>query len=167
MSAINPASFQTPVGGLQIPGAVGPSGPSAFGSDIDQYTGRCQQRQHQTSTSAGPTQATLRAFDQAWTPNRDSNTINIMAFQQLYGQPFQGNDLDIRHLDQYPMAYRQNVQQVRNMQSPFTSGSYNPPNLHHSSSFTSRPDSSNGGPLSSQVLGRDWNESFQGLSLGR
>ncbi len=166
MSAINPASFQTPVGGLQIPGIAGPSTSSTFGSDTNQYAGRGQQRQHPTSTPAGSTQALLGAFDQAWNPSRDSNAINTMAFQQLYGQPFQGNDFDVHHLDQYPNTYPHNVQQALNMQSPFSSGSYDSANLHHSSSFTSRPGSSNDGPQSSQVLGRDWNQSFQGLSLG-
>jgi hypothetical protein len=166
MSAINPASFQTPLGGLQIPGAVGPSGPSTFNSDMNQYAGRRQQRQHPTSTSAGSTQAALSTFDQTWRPSRNSNAINTMAFPQMYGQPFHGSDLNVHHLDQYPTMYRQNIQQPLNMQSPFTSGSYDSPNLHHSSSsFTSRPGSSNGGTQSLQVLGRDWDQSFQGLSF--
>lgn len=166
MSAINPASFQTPVGGLQIPGAVGLSGPSTFGSDMNQHAGRRQQRQHPASTLAGSTQPALGTLDQACTPSLDSNAINAMAFQQLYGQPFQGSDLNVHHLSQYPSTYRQHVQQPLNMQSSITSGSYDSPILHHSSSFISRPGSSNGGPQPSQILGRNWDQSFQGLSLG-
>lgn len=166
MSAINPASFQTPVGGLQIPGAVGSSGPSGFGSDIDQYASRRQQRQQPSSTSAGPAQAVLGGIDPAWTSSRDGNAINGIPYHQLYSQPFQGHDPNVRPLDPYSSTYRPNVQQFLSMHSPFTSEGYNSPSLHHSSSFTSRPDSSNGGPQSSQTLGRDWNQSFQGLSLG-
>lgn len=166
MSAINPASFQTPVGGLQIPGSVGPTGPSAFNSDHDQYLNRHSQRQHPVSTSAAPTQTAINTFDPTWSASRENNAINGMAFQQLYAQPFPSHDLDVRQLDQYSLDYRPGVQQVLNMHAPFTSSGYPSHNLHHSTSFTSRPDSGNGGQQTSQVLGRDWNQSFQGLSLG-
>ena len=164
MSAINPASFQTPVGGLQIPGGAGPN---AFGADVDQYPNRRQPRQIPTSSvSTGPAKAALGAFDQAWGPGREGNVIGGMAFPQLYAQPFPPHDLDVRQLDQYSLEYRQGLQQALGMQPTFTSPNYNAPNLHQPSSLTSRPDSSNGGPQPAQILGRDWNQAMQGLSLG-
>lgn len=166
MSAINPASFQTPLSGLQVPGTLCASGPTAFVNGIDHYTSRRHQRQHPTTTSVGPAQAGLSTSDQAWNTGRDGSALEATAFQQLYGQPFQGNDLDVRQLDHYPVAYRQNTHQMLNMQPPFTSGSFNSPNHHPYPSYASRPDSRNGGPQSSQVLGQDWNPSLHGLSLG-
>lgn len=165
MSAINPASFQTPLSGLQVPGTLGASGPTAFVNGMDHYTSRRHQRQHPTSTSVGSAQAGLSTSDH-WNIGRDSSALDAAAFQQLYGQPFQGNDLDARHLDHYPVAYRQNTHQMLNMQPPFTSASFNPPNHHPYSSFAARPNSRSGGPQSSQVPSQDWNPSLHGLSLG-
>lgn len=162
MSAINPASFQTPAGGLQLPGGVGPS---AFSADADQYSNRNAHRQYPTSTSNGPNQAPLTAFDHAWSASRDNATISPMAFSQLYAQPFPHHDLDVRSLDQYPIEYRQGLHQVLNIHSPFNSPGYNAPNSHHSSSFTARPQSSNAAMQASPLYSRDWNQSFQGLSL--
>ena len=162
MSAINPASFQTPAGGLQLPGGIGPS---AFGADPDQYSNRHPQRQFPTSTSNGPNQAPLAAFDHAWSANRDNASLGPMAFPQIYAQAFPPQDLDVNSLDQYPIDYRQGLHQVLNIHPPFNSPGYGAPNLHHSSSFTARPQSSHSGMQASQVFGRDWNQSFQGLSL--
>lgn len=162
MSAINPASFQTPAGGLQLPGGIGPN---TFNVDTDQYSSRHPQRSYPTSTSVGPNQATLATLDHTWGTSRDNATIGPMAFPQLYAQPFPPHDLDVRSLDQYPIDYRQGLPQVLNVHSPFNPPGYNAPNLHHSSSFTTRPQSSNGGMQASHGFGRDWNQSFQGLSL--
>ena len=162
MSAINPASFQTPAGGLQLPGGIGPS---TFSADIDQYSNRHPQRQYPKSTSNGPNQAALTTLDHAWGASRDNPTIGPMAFPQLYAQPFPPHDLDVRSLDQYPIDYRQGLPQVLNIHSPFHPPGYNAPTLHQSSSFTARPQSSNGGMQASHVFGRDWNQSFQSLSL--
>ena len=162
MSAINPASFQTPAGGLLLPGGIGPS---TFSADIDQYPNRHSSRQYPASPPNGPNQAPLATLDQAWGANRDNATISPMAFPQIYSQPFPPHDLDVRSLDQYPIDYRQGLPHVLNMHAPFNPAAYNAPNLHHSSSFTARPQSSNGGMQASQVFGRDWNQSFQGLSL--
>lgn len=162
MSAINPASFQTPAGGLQLPGGIGLS---AFSADIDQYSNRHPQRQYPTSTLSGSNQAPSAAFDHAWGASRDIASIGPMAFPQLYAQPFSPHDIDVRSPDQYPIDYAEGLHQVLNIHSSFNSPGYNAPNLHHSSSFTARPQSSNGGMQASQVSGRDWNQSFQGLSL--
>lgn len=162
MSAINPASFQTPTGGLQLPGGVGPS---AISPDIDQYSNRHPQRQYPTSTSSIPSQAPLATIDHPWGASRDNTTVGPMTFPQLYAQPYPHHDLDIRSLDQYPIDYRQGLHQVVNLHSPFNPPIYHAPNLHHSSSFTTRPQSSNGEMQTSNGYGRDWNQSFQGLSL--
>ena len=162
MSAINPASFQTPAGGLQLPGGIGPS---AFSMDADQHSNRHPQRQYPGSTPNVSGQASLAAFDHAWSASRDNTPVGPMAIPQLYAQPFPPHDLDVRSLDQYPIDYRQGLHHVLNMHSPFNSSGYNAPNLQHSSSFTARPQSSNGGMQASHVFGRGWNQTFQGLSL--
>ena len=166
MSAINPASFQTPVGGLQIPGYGGPSGSRVFADDIEQLTARRHQRHRPTSTSIGPAHPLHGPFEHTWGSNQDVNVINNMAVQPLYSQPFQRNDMDPRQLDQYPLDYRPGLAHMLNMHPPLTSTSYSAHGLHHSSSFASRPQSSNGGPQVPHASGRDWNQAFQGLSLG-
>ena len=165
MSAINPASFQTPLGGVQIPGGLNPAGPNTFSTDVDQYPNRRPQRQQPPSASAGPIQPAFGAFDHTWNSQRNGNGTNGIAMSQLYGQPFSGHDLDTRQIDQYPLDYRQGLSQVLGLNSSFNASGYGSPNLHHSASFTSRPDSSNGGQHP-QMPGRDWNPSFQDLSLG-
>ena len=167
MSAINPASFQTPVGGLQIPGGVASTAPNTVSTAFDQYPGRRQQRQHPVPTTAGTRQAVPGASDHTWISNRDDNGVNSMVFQQPYGQTFPGSDLDVRQLDQYSLDFRQGGPQVPGVHSFYNSYGYNAPSVHHSSLFASRSDSSDGGVHSSQIPGRDWNQSFQGLSLGQ
>ena len=162
MSAINPASFQTPLGGLQIPGGVGSN---SFGGDNDQYHTRRQQRHNLPAASNGSNQAALDTFDHAWNPSRDSGAVGGTAYPQLYAQSFPSLDLDIRQLDQYSLEYRQGLPHVLNMQTSLGSPNYNTPSLHHSSSFTSRPNSGNSVPQPSQVLGTDWNQAMRGLSL--
>lgn len=165
MSAINPASFQTPAGGLQIPGGVVSSGPSIIGTDLEQYPNPGQRRQHQVPAPAGAVQPIQSNFDHSWQSSRDGNAISNMAFQQLYGRTFPGHELDVRE-DQYPLDHRQGFPQMFSMGSPFNPLGYNVPNLNNSTSFTSRPGSSNAGAHPSQVPSQDWNQSFQGLSLG-
>ena len=167
MSAINPASFQTPTGGLQIPGGIGVSAQNPLGGEVDQYANRRQQRQQLVSTPANLQHSAVNGFDHNWHQSRDSNAVNSLAYQQLYTQPYFRQDMDLRQHDHYPPDYRQNAQQMLGMQSPFAAAGYSTPSLHHASSFTSRPDSSNGGPPSSQGASREWSQAFQGLSLGQ
>ncbi|KAK4693571.1 hypothetical protein P7C71_g3851, partial [Lecanoromycetidae sp. Uapishka_2] len=148
MSAINPASFQTPVGGLQIPGSAAPS---ALNGDVENYVNRRQPRPQPTSTSPASTQAAA-IFDHVWSSTRDGNVMNGMAYSQIYAQPFPSQGIDMRQLEQYPLEYRQGVQQMLNVQPPYISPGYNIPDLRHSSSFTSGPG--------------DWNQAMRGLSLG-
>ena len=158
MSAINPASFQTPTGGLQIPGGAASS---ALTGDVDQHSTRRQQRMQPNVNQMVPS-----AYDPMWAASREGSVMPGLAYSQLYGQTFQPSEMDLRQLDQYPLEYRQGIQQALSTQAPFTNAGYNLPNLHHSSSFTSRPDSSNGGNQPSQILARDWNQAMQSLSLG-
>ena len=167
MSAINPASFQTPLGGVQIPGGLGTSSSNGFNIDVDHHPNRRQQRQHQTPISGGAVQQAPGAFEHTWNSSRDSGAINGIAFPQAYSRTFQNHDLDVRPLEQYPLDYRQGFPQTLNMNSSFTSPNYNLPALHNSASFNSRPDSSNGGLQSSQARGHEWTQSMQGLSLGQ
>ena len=163
MSAINPASFQTPVGGLQIPGTAAQG---VSNGEVEKYVNRRQQRQQPTSVSPRSTQAVAGVFDHVWDASREGNTTNALAFPHPYSQSYLPQGYDLRQLEQYPMEYRQGVQQMLNMHSiPQTPG-YHVQDLRHSSSFTSRPDSSNSKPQGSHDLGRDWNQVMQGLSLG-
>ena len=162
MSAINPASFQTPAGGLQLPIGIGPC---AFSTDFDQYSNRPPHRQYPTSTSNGPHQVSLATLDHAWDPTRDNNAMGPIAFPQLYAQPYSPHDADMRSLDRFPIDYRHGGHQVLNVHSPFNVSGYTAPNNQHSPSFTSRPQINNGGLQASHVLGRDFDQSFHGLSL--
>ena len=166
MSAINPASFQTPVGGLQIPGGVGPPCASNLGPDFDQYASRRHQRQQPLPTSPGGAQQTLGAFDHTWSSNRDGGAINSMVLHQLYGQNISGHELDFRQFDQFTSEYRHGIPQVPGMTSNQNSFGLHTPAIHTPSSFAPRPSGSDDGPLLSPVPGRNWTQSFQGLSLG-
>ena len=165
MSAINPASFQTPLGGLQIPGGVMSGSLNALNTDLDQYPNRRQPRQHQNSSPVGAAQTAHSTFDHAWFSSRDGAAINNMAFQQLYGRAFSGHDFEPREIEQYQLDHRQGFPQMFGMGSPFTSPSYNTSNLHHASSYAPRADSNKNSPHSSHVPNREWHQSFQGLSL--
>ena len=166
MSAINPASFQTPLSGIQIPGGNGSSVPHMTSTESDHYPNRRQQRQHQVISSSGGIQPGLSAFDPTWNEERDSKAAGRPTAQQLYGRPFPGQDLNIRPLDPYSIEYRQNLSQALGMSASFTPGDYHAANLHHSPSFVLRPESGDGMPPASQLPSREWNPSFQGLSLG-
>lgn len=162
MSAINPASFVTPVTGLQLPSGLGPG---AFSLDQDHFSDRRQQKGHSTFPSLGVSQMGSGSFDRIWDPSRDIAASAGITFPHIYAQPFQTHDLDARHIDQYPIEYRQAGQQVVGLQQRFNPNSYNVPDLHHSS-YTISPENSNGGPRKSQALGNEWSHTFQSLSLG-
>lgn len=163
MSAINPASFVTPVTGLQLPTGLGPG---AFSSDSEHYSDRRQQKSLSTFPTLGVPQLGSGSFDRMWDPNRDVAASNGgMSFPHLYAQPFQSHDLDTRHLDQYPIEYRQAGQQVLGLQPRFNSNSYPVPDLHHSS-YAISSENNSGGTRKPHALGSEWNNTFQGLSLG-
>ena len=162
MSAINPASFLTPVTGLQLPSGLGPG---AFNPDQDHFSDRRQHKGHPTFPPLGISQMGSGSFDRIWDPSRDIAATGGITFPHIYAQPFQTHDLDTRHMDQYPIEYRQPGPQVVGLQQRFNPTSYNVPELHHSS-YVISPENSNGGPRKSQALGSDWNLTFQGLSLG-
>lgn len=166
MSAINPASFVTPVSGLQLPSGLGPG---AFGSDADHFNDRRQQSTHSSFTPAGPVVAPHvgpAGFDRIWDPSRDVIAGSGMNFPHIYSQPFQPQDLDPQPLvDQYQIEYRQARQQALGLQTRYTSAPYNLPDLHQSSYHISH-EASSGGTKTQQTMGNDWNHTIQGLSLG-
>lgn len=161
MSAINPASFVTPVTGLQLPSGLGPG---AFSPDQDHFSDRRQQKSHSTFPPLGISQIGSGSFDRIWDPSRDITASGGIAFPHIYAQPFQTHDLDARHVD-YPIEYRHAGQQVMGLQQRFNPNSYNVPDLHHSS-YAISPENGNGGSRKSQALGSEWSQTFQGLSLG-
>ena len=156
MSAINPASFQTPAGGLQLPGGVGSA---TLTGDFEQYPNRRQPRQHTQSLSAGQAQPALGTSNLAWAPNRDCSIDGGMAFSHVYPSPLPPIDPDIRQLDHSSINYL-------NMHASFHSSGNKASNLHHGSSFNLRSASDDRRTQSSQALGKEWNRAFHGLSLG-
>lgn len=166
MSAINPASFVTPVSGLQLPSGLGPG---AFGSDPDHFNDRRQQNPHSSFTPVGSVVAPHvgpAGFDRIWDPSRDAIVASGMNFPHIYSQPFQPQDVDPQPLvEQYQMEYRQARQQALGIQQRFTSAPYNLPDLHQSS-YHIPHDASGGGTKNPQPLGNDWSHTIQGLSLG-
>ena len=163
MSAINPASFVTPVTGLQLPTGLGPG---AFSPDPDHYPDRRQQKNLSTFPALGVPQLGSGSFDRMWDPSRDVAANNGgMQFPQVYSQPFQPHDLDARHLEQFPIDYRPAGQQLLGLQPRFNPNSYHVQDLHHAS-YAISPENHNGGTRKSHGIGSEWNHTFQGLSLG-
>lgn len=159
MSAINPASFVTPVAGLQLPSGLGPG---AFNTDSDPYTTHRPQQNDPAYSVPTTSNLTHGTFDRLWDTNQSAG-VPSLPFGHIYSQPFQPQDLGTRHLDQLPMEYRLNGQH-----SAITQSRYHPTpqyleGLHP---YTMRPDSSNGGARKPHLHGNDWSQAFQGLSLG-
>lgn len=161
MSAINPASFVTPVAGLQLPSGLGPG---AFNSESDRYSTTPQQQQHHEPTYSipGSSAQTQGAFERLWETNPAAG-VAPLPFGHIYSQPFQPQDIDNRHMDQLPMEYRMGAGQ----HATAPQARYHPMPYHlDPSKYGLRPASSTEGIRKTHVLGNDWNQSFQGLSLG-
>lgn len=163
MSAINPASFVTPVTGLQLPSGLGPG---AFSPDTDHYSDRHQQKSLSVFPTLGVSQLGLGSFDRMWDPSRDVATSNAgTTFPHLYPQSFQPHDIEARHLDQYPIDYRQPGHQILGLQPRFNPSSYPVPDLHNPP-YAISPENHVGGTRKPHTSGSEWNHMFQGLSLG-
>lgn len=162
MSAINPASFVTPVAGLQLPSGLGPG---AFGPDLENYTDRRQQKDFSIFHPLGLSQAGSGSFDHIWDPSRDSGAPGGLNFPHVYTQTYQPHDLDARHIEQYPIEYSHVGQQAMGLHPRLNPNSYNVPDLQHSS-YAILAENNRGGSRKSQALDTEWTHSFQSLSLG-
>ena len=164
MSAINPASFVTPVSGLQLPLGLEPG---TFSSDPEHFNDHRQQKPHPSFTPVGPSVTSHvgpAGFDQIWDPSRDPIVGSGMNFPHVYSQPFQPQDLDSHpQVEQYQIDYRQARQHA--LGPRFTSAPYNLPDLHQSSYHVPH-EASGAGTKKPQTLSNDWSHTIQGLSLG-
>lgn len=166
MSAINPASFLTPFAGLQLSSGVGPG---AFNPDADRFLDRRHQKGTSAFVPAGPIssfQTGSAAFSGGiWDPTQEVGTPGAIAFPHTYSQHFQPQDLDLGHLEIYPLEYRQLGHQAGGLQSRFSSAPYDISNAPHSSYQISH-NAGNGVTRKSHGLGENFSNTFQRLSLG-
>lgn len=160
MSAINPASFVTPVAGLQLPSGLGPG---AFNTEADPYSARHQKTDIGNPIFDAPNLAP-GAFDRLWDPNQNTG-INSVPFAHVYSQPFQHQDVDNRQIDQLPIDYRPGVPQATGTQHQYASVPYHLQDVR-SPNYPVRPNTGNGEARKPHVMATDWGHAFQGLSLG-
>ena len=158
MSAINTAAIGSPAGAHNL---LGGQGHRKYSPELDELSTRRQTRHTQDSQSIGTSQAPLGTADQMWGQGRDLGAVGQMAFPHLYGQQFQGPGFDIRQMSQYQLG--QYGQLAANMPASFNGGMTA---LHNASSFPSQADVRNTNNRDRQDPGQDWNQAFQGLSLG-
>jgi hypothetical protein len=165
MSAINPASFLTPVAGLQLSAGMGPG---VFTLDAERFSDRRHQKGSSNFVPAGPMSAFHAGptgFGGMWDPSQEAGASSGIAFPNAFPQHFQPQDLDISHLDVYPLDYRQAGQQAGGLHSRFPNVPYDVTNPQHSS-YQNLNDAGNGGMRKPHNLGKDWSHTFQKLSLG-
>ena len=158
MSAINTAAIASPAGAQNL---LGTQAHRNYSPELDDFTHHRQTRHNQDVPSIGSSQPALG--DQMWAQGRDLGTLGAMPFSQVYAQQFQqGPGFDMRQMSQYPITqYGQLAATIPGVFSGST------PALHNAPSFTSQSDTRNTNNRDRQESGRDWNQSFQGLSLGQ
>ena len=158
MSAINTAAIGSPAGAHNL---LGGQTLRNYSPELDDFA-HCRQGTHnQETSSTGSTQPPLG--DHIWTQGREIGAVGGASFPPLYNQQFQqGPGFDVRQISQYPMAqYGPLAANIPGV----VSGSI--PVLHNAASFTSQPDNRNTHNRGRQDPNRDWNQAFQGLSLGQ
>jgi hypothetical protein len=165
MSAINPASFLTPVAGLHLSAGTGPG---VFNADADRFSDRRHYKGSSHFLPSGPVSAFHAGpagFTGIWDPSQEVGVPGSMAFPHAYPQQFPPQDLEIGHLDVYPLEYRQIGQQGGGMQPRFPSTPYDITNPQPSP-YQITDDAGNGGARKSHGFGKDWSHTFERLSLG-
>ena len=158
MSAINTAAIGTSAGAHNL---LGGQTRRNYSPEPDDFPNRRQGMHNQDTPSIGSSQPPLG--DHMWTQGREIGAVGGMSFPQLYNQQFQqGSGFDVRQMSQYPMAqYGQLAANIPGVVSG------NIPMLHNAAAFTSQPDNRNTNNRDHQDPNRDWNQAFQGLSLGQ
>lgn len=158
MSAINTAAIASPAGAQNLLGAQAHRN---YSPELDDYTHTRQARHTHDGPSVGVTQPAHG--DHSWAQGRELGNAGAMPFSQVYAQQFQQNPgFDLRQMSQYSMA--QYGQLAATMPGVFSG---NGSALHNAPSFTSQTDNRNANNRERQEAGRDWNQAFQGLSLGQ
>ena len=160
MSAINPASFVTPVAGLQLPSGLGPG---AFNPEPDSYSTRQQPRSGLTYP-VGTTSATQGAIDRSWEPNPDVGS-SASTFSHIYSHAFQPHAVEPHQAEHPAVDYRGSGQQLLTQHARYAAAPYQLTNLPLHA-YTLEPESSNEAARKPQVFRSDWNHALQGLSLG-
>lgn len=161
MSAINPASFVTPVAGLQLPSGLGPG---AFNPDADLHSSRQPQKTSVGYPVVSPSSATQGAFDRRWEHNQDAGS-NGLSYPHMYPQAYQPLGLETHQQDHAAVDYGAGGQQHPSLQAQYAAAPYPLADLQHPA-YVLQPDSVNGAVRKPQLSRNDWNHSFQGLSLG-
>ena len=159
MSAINPASFVTPVAGLQLPSGLGPG---AFNPETESYSPRQPQKSGIGYPMVG-TSSTSSALDRLWAPSPDVGA-NLLQYPHMYQQSFQPLELETHQAGQSAVDYR-GAQHLLSLQARYAAAPYQVANLPHPV-YGLQPDSSSRGVSKPQIPSADWNHAFQGLSLG-
>lgn len=160
MSAINPASFVTPVAGLQLPSGLGPG---AFNPEAESYSSRQVQNSgvgyQMVGTSGAPS-----ALDRLWATSPEVGA-NGLPFSHMYPQPFQPLEIESRQANPSLVDYRGGAQHFLSLQGRYPAAPYHVANLQHPM-YGLQPDPSSRGARKPYVPRSDWNHALQGLSLG-
>lgn len=165
MSAINPASFVTPFAPLQLSSGANPG---TFNPETDRFPDRRYQKGNPAFVPAGPIASFHTGpagFSGIWDPSQEVGAPGAITFPHTYSQHFQPQDLDIGHLEVYPLEYRQLGHQAGGLQPRFSSAPYDISNAQHTSYQISH-NTGNGAARKSHGLGEDFSNTFQRLSLG-
>lgn len=160
MSAINPASFVTPVAGLQLPSGLGPG---AFNPEADSYSSPLQQKSNSSYSTVGPSGAPHGSFDRPWGPSQDVGSSGLV-LPHMY-QTFQPLGPETHQADHGTVDYGGGGQQLLSLQARYAAAPYHLANLQHPA-YGLQPDANNGVVRKPQVHRSDWSHAFQGLSLG-
>ena len=161
MSAINTAAIASPPGSQRTLG-MPPRG--MFSQGYEDRSSAPHTHPIALSTSRGP----VASFGAMYESGQNGMVLGGLGYEQMYPQALQGASYETRQLSPYPKDYRHQGQQAINRPSAFsTHVGYGAPQLHHTSSFASQPESNHGSQLNRPLTGGDWTQNFQGLSLGR
>ena len=163
MSAINPASFVTPIAGLQLPSGLGPG---AFNPATGTYSSRQQQKSGMGYPAVGTPSGTQGVFDRFWEPNQDIATTNGPPIQQIHPQAFQNFGHEPHQADHAIVDYQGGPgQQIFNLQARYATAAYPMASLQHPA-YEIQSNTTSGTLRKHQGLRSDWSDVFQGLSLG-
>ena len=163
MSAINTAAIASPPGGQRI---LGLPSRSIYNHE---YEDRTQApAPHPQTLGLSSTRGHVAPFNGLYDSGHNGMVLSGSGYEQMYPQALQGASYEPRQLSPYPVDFRNQGQQGMNAPSAFsTHGPYGTPQIHHTSSFTSQPDSNHASQVNRPMNGGDWTQNFQGLSLGR
>lgn len=163
MSAINTAAIASPPGGQRI---LGLSSRSMFGHEYEDRTPA--PAPHPQTLGLSSSRGHAAPFNALYDSGHNGMVLSGPGYEQMYSQALQGASYEPRQLSPYPMDFRSQGQQSLHAPSAFgTHGTYGAPQIHHTSSFTSQPDSNHTSQVNRPMNGADWTHNFQGLSLGR